>query len=351
MKIAVLATHYYPIISGVSTAVRLITDYLRKKGHEIHIFTRRVKDLPKTEEKKGIKIYRYKYSTRYFFSFELINLLKRKRFDLIHSHEYAYFHSLAALIKAKFNKIPHFHTPHFHFVRNKLNKFFAELQGKLIFSNSYLISLTNQENKILRSFGAKKVKTIPNPIDTSFFKPGNTRKEDLILYVGRFADWKLGIFPEVAKKILKKYSIKIAFIGFGNHPKIEALQREFPEKLIVKKEVPPKELVQWYQKAKILVLPSEYEAFGMVAAEALSTETPVIASRVGGIEEVVQDNETGLLFNHQNPKELEEKILLLLKNKQMREEMGKKGREFVIKNFDINVIGQKILNYYKESLS
>ena len=352
MKIAIVATHYYPIISGVSTVVELTADYLKKQGNEVSVFSKRIKSLSQKEERNGLKIYRYGYLTKYLFSLELLSFLRKGNFDLIHSHEYAYFHPLASLVVSKFKKIPHFHTPHFHFVGNKLNRFFAELQGRLIFNNSYLIALTEQENKILRSFGAKKVKTIPNPIDTSFFTPGNIKKEDLILYVGRFADWKLGNFPEVAERIIKKEgNVKIAFIGFATNEKIDVLKKRFPDRVIVRKDVPQEELLNWYQRAKILVLPSKYEAFGMVAAEALSVETPVIASRVGGTEEVIQDNKTGLLFDYKNPDELEKKIISLLNNEQLRKEMGKRGRRFVVENFDINIVGQKISEYYKKIIS
>ncbi len=351
MKIGIITTHYYPIISGVSTVVELTADCLKKEGNEVYICSKKSKNSPKVEEKKGIKIYRYRYLTKYLFSCDLLKFLRKNNFDLIHSHEYAYFHSMASLIKSKLSKIPHFHTPHFHFVRNKIKKIFAGFQARLIFKNSYLVALTEQEGEILKKFGALKVKIIPNPIDTSFFKPGDFKKENLLLYVGRFTDWKIGNFPEIAKGILKKDGeIKIAFIGFDTNPRIDFLKKIFPERVIIRRNLSRDELLKWYQKAKVLVLPSKYEAFGMVCVEALSTETPIVASRVGGLEEIIQDGKTGFLFDYGNQKELEEKILFLLNNEKMGEEMGKNGRQFVVKNFDINIVGQKLLEYYKEIL-
>jgi glycosyltransferase involved in cell wall biosynthesis len=110
------------------------------------------------------------------------------------------------------------------------------------------------------------------------------------------------------------------------------------------------ELVKWYQKATIFVCPSLSEPFGIVNLEALSCETPVIASKVGGIPEVIQNNKNGLLVQPGNPKQLAEAIQFLLDDERLREKYGEEGRRMVLQQFSQEVIAKKILEIYNELL-
>lgn len=83
----------------------------------------------------------------------------------------------------------------------------------------------------------------------------------------------------------------------------------------------------YYESADIYVHPSRYEPFGVVLLEAMACGKPIVASKVGGIPFVVEDEETGLLFKSENVEELAEKVILLLRNKELRVKMGKAGRE------------------------
>ena len=80
--------------------------------------------------------------------------------------------------------------------------------------------------------------------------------------------------------------------------------------------------------AEILVLPSEYEAFGIVLLEAAAAQTPVVATRVGGIPEAMSEDKNGLIVDYNNPKKLSEAIFTILENDSLKVEMGAFGREF-----------------------
>ena len=80
--------------------------------------------------------------------------------------------------------------------------------------------------------------------------------------------------------------------------------------------------------SKVLVLPSEYEAFGIVLLEAAAAQTPVIATNRGGIPEAMKDGQNGFLVEYNNPKSLSKAMSLLLEDEKLCNKMGSAGRVF-----------------------
>ncbi len=131
------------------------------------------------------------------------------------------------------------------------------------------------------------------------------------------------------------------------------------EKMLEKKEV-----IQLYSHADVFCCPSIYEPFGIINIEAMACETAVVASAVGGIKEVVVNGETGILipleqqteapFEPVNPdkfsQDLANGINTLIKNKDMRESMAKKGRNRVEDYFDWTAIAKQVEDLYKSLL-
>jgi len=83
----------------------------------------------------------------------------------------------------------------------------------------------------------------------------------------------------------------------------------------------------------IFAMPSIHEEFGVSAVEAQAMEVPVVATRVGGIPEVVEDGMTGVLVEPRNVEQLAQAIIRLLENPELRLEMGRKGREYVLAHY------------------
>ncbi|MDO8676902.1 MAG: glycosyltransferase family 4 protein [Candidatus Azambacteria bacterium] len=86
----------------------------------------------------------------------------------------------------------------------------------------------------------------------------------------------------------------------------------------------------------IFVYPSLHEGFGRSIMEALAMEKAVVATRVGGIPDLIKDGENGFLVLPGNPAALAEKIKEFMENKDLREKFGKAGREWVSKNYEWN---------------
>ncbi|MEM1510616.1 MAG: glycosyltransferase family 4 protein [Thermofilaceae archaeon] len=103
-----------------------------------------------------------------------------------------------------------------------------------------------------------------------------------------------------------------------------------------------------YIDAYVYVLPSRYEIFGNTVLEAYACCTPVIASSVGGLSDLVVNGETGLLFEAENSEELAKNIYCLLNDSSKAAEMGLKGRKFVEENFRIDTVIKKLEHVYEE---
>ena len=102
-------------------------------------------------------------------------------------------------------------------------------------------------------------------------------------------------------------------------------------------DLPDNELKKHYQNSDIFILPSmprakSVEGFGFVYLEASSNGLPIIAHRIGGVEDAVKDGETGILTNHERPKELKDAMEHLLTNTDLRKKMGQAGRNWAKKH-------------------
>jgi glycosyltransferase involved in cell wall biosynthesis len=97
----------------------------------------------------------------------------------------------------------------------------------------------------------------------------------------------------------------------------------------------------------IVVVPSLFEGFGLSAAEAMAAGKPVIASDCYGLREVVENGETGYLFNPGDSLDLSHKLKMLLIDKKRRDEFGQKGQLKIKNQFSLNIFSSKILSLYE----
>jgi glycosyltransferase involved in cell wall biosynthesis len=111
------------------------------------------------------------------------------------------------------------------------------------------------------------------------------------------------------------------------------------------------ELPEFYKKARFIVVPSLwYEPFGLVTVEAMGHGLPVIASRRGGLPEIVEDGVTGLLFEPGNAEDLAEKIKYLWENPKICREMGQAGRKKVIREYGEEVYFNRLMKVYETAI-
>src|SRR2546428_12648941 len=106
-------------------------------------------------------------------------------------------------------------------------------------------------------------------------------------------------------------------------------------------------LANLYKEAAVCASPSGYEPLGIISLEAMACETPVVATRVGGIKEVVVSEETGLLVPPGEPAKLGRAITRILEDPQPGAKMGMAGRRHVLRNFTWDRIAARTLELYR----
>lgn len=110
-------------------------------------------------------------------------------------------------------------------------------------------------------------------------------------------------------------------------------------------------IVDYLSVSDVLLLPSEQESFGLAALEAMACEVPVIASRVGGIPEVITDGETGYLSEVGDVDKMADDAARLLANEEERIEMGRAARESAIANYRTDVVIPQYIEFYEKVLA
>jgi D-inositol-3-phosphate glycosyltransferase len=218
-----------------------------------------------------------------------------------------------------------------------------------------------------------KIDVIPCGVDLRLFKPlscsrarrilGLSQRE-FILYVGRIdaikgIDVLIRAIHWLSRRRLKGGQ-ELGLIIIGGE-KEEGGQEKSKEMLRLRKMVTRMGLQErvafwgsqrqdwlpfFYAAAQALVLPSRYESFGMVALEAMACGTPVIASRVGGLQYTVEDEESGLLFPEGDWRLLAECIREVLENRLLRQKLVASALERV-KEFSWPKVAQKVLAFYQ----
>ena len=110
-------------------------------------------------------------------------------------------------------------------------------------------------------------------------------------------------------------------------------------------------IVDYLSASDVLLLPSEQESFGLAALEAMACEVPVIASRVGGIPEVVEDGETGFLSKVGDVEKMANDAGRLLADPELRSKMGQRARESAISRYRTDLVIPRYIEFYERVLS
>jgi N-acetyl-alpha-D-glucosaminyl L-malate synthase BshA len=110
-------------------------------------------------------------------------------------------------------------------------------------------------------------------------------------------------------------------------------------------------IVDYLSASDVLLLPSEQESFGLAALEAMACEVPVIASRVGGLPEVVTNGETGYLSPAGDIDEMANHAAHLLANEELRREMGRRARQSAISRYRTDVVIPQYIEFYEQVIA
>jgi len=379
MKIAQITLRYPPATGGVENHVKNITTGLIKKGHEVKVFT---SDLAQHHPPIKLRddllkndpsfVFRHRTYTPPFFAYPILQGLKKsllqESFDLFHAHGFWYFPADLAAKISKISKTPLVFNPYYYEnkIRNKWRwRIYKKLIGQKVFQQSRkIIIISPWEEKLIKKANLAKNKfyLIPPGVYLEEFKEkrGNyfrklgLNNKIIILFVGRICQSKgLDLLIKAAPHVLKKIPNAVfVCVGedFGEKENFIALTKKLgiTKNFIWPGKVSRNDLLSCYQHAHLFVLPSRYEAFGIVLIEAQAAGLPIVATRDTAIPDVVPENQAGLLFEKENFKDLSKKIVQLLLNKNLQNKFRATGIKLVAEKYQWKDIIDKLERVYLE---
>jgi mannosylfructose-phosphate synthase len=224
----------------------------------------------------------------------------------------------------------------------------------------------------LYGFVSENVTMIPPGVDIHTFRPlesGEARMdiglpERYIFCLSRIDsnkghDLLLNAFSLVCKSVPNIHLV----IGGGSTSKARPTELEVlatMKRIIAEKDmgecvhitgyIPDEHLVAVYQQAAMFVLPSLFEPFGMTALEAMACGRPVVASRLGGIRELVTSEENGLLVDPTNANDFSAAIIKLLNDERLARRIGERGRDIVRERYSWEAIAARHIEFYEKYL-
>ena len=332
MNIGIFSDTYFPQLNGVATSIRTLASALEERGHHVYIFT--PSDPRCGADYDDLRVYRVPsvpvhfvqdYRAGYVFSPFLAKKIVDLELDIIHTQTEFCLGALGRFISTT-QGIPLVHTYHTmyedyvhyigggHIISKKMARGFS---GIYCNAATAVIAPTRKTEQLLKSYGVTKpISIIPTGINTSNFRKDQFKPEEIlelrkslglqadtpvIVSIGRLAKEKsidvvIGALPKLIEKLP---DLKMVIVGEGNE--MENLS-SFAESIGVREHIlftggkPWKEIGKYYQLGNVFCSASVSETQGLTFAEALAAGVPVVAKKDECIENIIDDNVTGMLF-------------------------------------------------------
>ncbi len=409
MNIAMLSYHTCPLAilggkntGGMNVYVRELTRYLGRLGVRVDVFTRSQDEhVPAVSHDLGYfnRVVHIPAGPEYFlpnaqiweftdrFAEKVIDFANKKgiTYDLIHAH-YWMSGKAGGMLKTAWGvpMLQMFHT--LGLMKQEIARTPEEFEGDYRIHGEYdvlanadrIIAATEAERQQLETLyglDTGKVTIIPPGVDTSHFYPipqdeakeaiGIPVQDRMALFVGRIEPLKgldtLIRAMAIVKETCESFRCPHYLVIIGGDPQedpdqmsaeMERLQNlcqtlGLDEIILFLGKRGQATLPYYYAAAEVVVMPSHYESFGMVALEAMACGTPVIASRVGGLAHLIQDGETGYFVPAQDAPALAEKLRLVFVDNALRAQLGNQAAQYA-QQFCWESIAAQILDVYRE---
>ena len=297
---------------------------------------------------------------------KMAEVMTRYDLDILHVH-YAIPHSISAYLAKMMlsdRLVPFVTTLHgtdITLVGNDrsylpITRFGIEQSDAVTAVSEYLRRRTIEEFQIRRP-----VQVVPNFVDCNVYSPAKDKSirkkfanedESILIHISNFRPVKrvedvISIFSLVRTK----RRARLLMVGDGpERPKAEWLAKTHgvaSDVLFVGKQT---DMSQLLSISDILLLPSDLESFGLVALEAMACEVPVIATRVGGVPEVVRHGQDGFLFDVGDISSMAEGCLAILDNPQLRVQLGEAARDHARRDFCASKIVLQYEDLYRHTI-
>jgi len=404
VRILMISDFYHPFVGGVEQHVRSLSTALVERGHEVAVATLGRGDLPAIEIDRGVQVYRLKGSAqrveRLFLTpgrpwapplpdpeltWSLRDVIRRERPDIVHGHDWLSrsFLPLKAWSRAKLIVSLHYYTltcakknllyhdapcdgpalvkcarcaaAHYGPAKG-LPALAGTWMGKMIERHAVdmfvaVSQATVEGNGLVDGFWPHRV--IPN-----FLPPVNRASQDVLApYVAQLPETDYLLFVGDLRRAKGLDVLLRAYAGLEGAAPLVLIGKIWPEtpqslppNVMVLENWPNTAVMEAWRRATLALVPSIWpEPFGIVVIEAMSGGCPVVASRIGGIPDIVVEGETGLLVPPADSDALRDAIARLLGNRDMMHRMGRASRKRA-RLFQADAVVPQIEGVYQEVL-
>ena len=212
----------------------------------------------------------------------------------------------------------------------------------------------------IETFDFDEIEVIPNFICENHYKrlPDSPLRNDLapngerlLVHVSNFRPVKR---PTDCVEILaeaRKMGANARLVMVGDGPELSSVRYRAEQRGVIDNTIfvgKQANIADYLGVADVFLLPSELESFGLAALEAQACEVPVVATRIGGIPEVVNDGETGFLSDVADIQKMTEDTMRLLADGDMRRAFGEKGRELAVQRYSTSKIIPQYIAFYEK---
>jgi len=384
MKIGTLSWEFPPrVVGGIARHCEGLAKAQIQQGHDVHLFTLDFPGSPSYEEMDGIKVYRASTELghpnfltwvllfNHFLSKRMADLTQLVDFDVMHVHDWlAAFSGITfkhyikkpmvlTVHSTEVGRAQGLHSPD-SFSINGIEWWATyEADRVIVCSHSMKEEICNHFN-----LPEKKIDVIPNAIDSSKYQisvdRGAIRQrygvgwgEKLILCVGRLVPQKgVEYFIRAIPQIAQRHpEAKYIIVGEGWSRDIleaEAKATGHADKIRFTGFASDREVINLMTSADALIVPSIYEPFGIVALEGMATGVPVVASKVGGLAEIIDHEKTGLFVYPRNIDSIAWGIDKILSDPDHARWLTKNAKEKLHKAYSWEAVAMKTVEVYRK---
>ncbi|MGH9381469.1 MAG: glycosyltransferase family 4 protein [Thermoanaerobaculia bacterium] len=368
MRVAMVIHGYYPLIGGAERQLAAVAPVLQAQGVDVHVITRRFPGLAARETIAGVAVHRLsapgaKAASSAAFSLAAVWRMARLQPDVIHAHD-VYSPTTAALLARRLLGTPVVVKVPRGGSLSSLRRLQRRALGRrrvawLRRSVDAFISISREIDDELAVIGISPERrvSIPNGVDTTrfvpFSAPERTRCRETLdlpqapvaVFTGRLAQEKrlgdlLAIWPAVRAR---HGGALLLLVGAGvESGTLESLSSEG-----VRFTGPVLDVAPYLQAADLFVLPSAAEGLSNSLLEAMSTGLPCVATAVGGARELIEHGNNGWLVPPGERDHLQQAILTLFDDAELREALGRRARRRVESCYPLSRTATELIALYR----
>jgi glycogen synthase len=388
LRILMFTWEYPPrIVGGIARVVEGLSKALTKRGVEVHVITNEMPGSLSEENDDGVYVHRVAISSPApnFHSWVLLmnhyfakraGLLGREQgqFDIVHAHDWLVLPSTAesknffgctmisTLHSLEYKRAGGVTSPEGHMIES--------FEWWLTYESSFVIVCSNAmkgDTKWKYKVPDQKIWVIPIGLDPSKFltahpnrdqvreRFGIARSDKLVLFVGRLTHQKgceylIRAIPFVAKY----HNAKLIIVGDGYmRGELEYVAQTSGEAWRIRFTgfMSDSEVVDLMMSADVMVIPSIYEPFGVVALEAMAARVPIVASGIDGLAEIVKHEYNGILVYPRDPSSISWGISRILSDPENAQRLVDNGTKELSKRYTWDAVAALTLECYKKALS